>query len=156
MKRFLLLALALLAVAIPASAQVVTKPTAASFTQSDAEFAASLGYHLDFYQCASVTAGACVGQATAPFQQGVDVPKALVTTIVPVAPDTNNRSFSFLVAPANQILSAAPAGIGFVVTLIVNGDPTLGFGESARSAASNPFFQSGAPPLAVTGLRLIP
>ena len=132
-----------------ARAQAVTGPTKAVFAQPAGDIPLTLSYQMDFFQCASVTAGACVGQAATPFQSGVVIPVASVTT---QAPDANgaNRTFPLNTAPASGLLGAIPVGVPFVATLIVNGDPAQGEGTSGRSAASNPFFMPKLPAAATT------
>ncbi len=132
-----------------AQAQVVTGPNTAAFNQPAADIPLTLSYQLDFFQCASVTAGACVGQATTPFQSGAVIPVASVTTQTPDG-NGNNRKFPLTTAPANGLLGAIPVGVPFVATLIVNGDPAQGEGTSGRSAASNPFFMPKLPAAATT------
>lgn len=129
--------------ATPALAQTVVNPQLAVFQQSDPEFNKSLSYHMDFFACTSLAAGVCQGQAVAPFQVGSDIAKAAVTTISPPNPDGTNRSFSMTTAPITGVLASMPTGTAFVTTLAAVGDPNMGATNSARSAASNPFFPSG-------------
>ena len=133
-----------------AQAQAVTGPTTALFTQPAGDIPLTLSYQLDFFQCASVTvAGACVGQAATPFQSGAVIPVASVTTQTPDA-NGDNRTFPLTTAPASGLLGAIPVGTFFVATLIVNGDPAQGEGNSGRSAASNPFAMPKAAGAATT------
>ena len=136
-------------VASQAQAQAVTGPKTATFAQPAGDIPLTLSYQLDFFQCASVTAGACVGQAATPFQSGVVIPVASVTTQAPDA-NGNNRTFPLTTAPASGLLGAIPVGTPFVATLIVNGDPAQGEGTSGRSAASNPFFMPKVPTAVTT------
>lgn len=124
-------------------------PTQMSFTATDADVAATLSYHLDFFQCTSITAGAGVGCAAAPFQTGVDISKAGMTTA------GTTRTLSLTAAPANGLLAATPAGIPFVGTLIANGDPQLGAVNSPRSSASNAFFGRARILAAPTGVTAV-
>jgi hypothetical protein len=148
----------LVLVAGSASAQTVIGPTKLEFTHSDADLTLTGTYHLDFFQCASITPAVppatqptCNGQATTPSQSS-DVPKASVTTLSP--PDgAANRSISLTAPPANGNLAALPAGVPFVSTIIAVADPNVGgSGQSPRSAASNPFFSAGKTPAQPTGV----
>ena len=87
-----LLFVAMLAfVAVPARAQVPISPSGVSFTYDDANLCLASGFQVDFFQCASLLNGACQGQATVAMQS-VTVPKANLTTLTPVAPDTTTVS----------------------------------------------------------------
>ncbi len=149
MKKILLIGILLTATVV--KAQTVTAPTAATFTQADADFAASASFFLEFFQCASLsttTPQTCVGQAAAPFQTGVTIPKANVTSVSPT------RTFSLTIAPPNGLLASMPLGVPFVATVVANGDPAQGATNSARSVPSNPFFQGLRVLAAVTTLTL--
>lgn len=129
-----------------------TNPSAVAFAHPDSEFAVTGSYIEEFFQCGSILAGACVNQAAAPFQTGVTIPKSGVSTLSPPV-NGNNRSINLRVAPASGVLASLPSGVGFVTMLSAIGDPAAGgTGSSARSAASNPFFQSAKTPAAPTGL----
>jgi hypothetical protein len=151
---YVLCLVALLSCATRVSAQTVVNPSTASFTQTPADIAATVSVQLDFFQCASLAAGVCVGQAATPFQAGALVPAASITTLA--TPDSfgNNRVMPLTAAPQLGLLQSAPAGVPFVATLIANGDPNLGAGASARSAASNGFFPSARPLGVATNVRV--
>ncbi len=152
----ILISLVLLALAAGrAQAQVVTGPTRGVFAQPAADIPVTLSAQLDFFQCVSVSpAGACVGEATTPFQSGALIPAAAITTQAPDA-NGNNRTFSLTTAPASGLLGAVPVGVPFVATLILNGDPAQGRGgASPRSAASNPFFSASLPLAAATTVKV--
>jgi len=117
-----------------AHAQTPIAPSGMTFTATGADVAKTLSYRLDFFQCASVTAGAGVGCAAAPFQTGVDVPKVSITSA------GTTRTLPLTTAPANGLLAATPAGVPMIATLIANGDPAQGASNSPRSSASNAFF----------------
>lgn len=142
MRKVWLVAVMVLGAAVVAQAQVVA-PTSASFTQSDADFAASASFTFEFFQCQSVQNGVGNNCATAPFQVGATVAKAAVTTLNPVDAFGNNRQFSL----TGGVLPSAPLGVVFVGTVTAIGDPAVGVGNSSRSAASNPFY---------LGLRQLP
>lgn len=131
----IIIALFVLGLAAPAIAQV-TAPVAASFSHSDADFAASTSFTFEFFQCTSIVAGQGQGCAPQPFQTGATVAKSAVTTISPVNQFGNNRQFSL----TGGLLPAAPLGVPFVATLTAVGDAAQGVSNSARSAASNPFY----------------
>lgn len=158
MKKFLFI-LGILLLSVKVQAQVVTGPTTALFAQPATDIPLTLSYQLDFFQCASISAptatppNACVGQAATPFQSGAVIPVASVTTQTPDA-NGDNRTFPLSTAPASDLLGAIPVGIPFVATLIVNGNPAQGEGNSARSAASNPFFSATKPAGAVTTVKV--
>lgn len=145
----------LAAVAPKASAQVTSAPTTLSFTTPDTDLPKTLGYHVDFFQCGSISPqGLCVNQAGTPFQTGFDVPKAQVTTLSPVDQFGNNRSVSLTTAPASGVLPSLPNGVFFVPTVTATGDPTQGATNSPRSAAGNPFLENPAALTAPTGIRV--
>lgn len=148
-----LFTLSVLAVATVARAQAVIAPSKLLFKSTDADLGLTAAYHVDFYQCASVSSdGACVGQAASPFQ-GADVAKAAVVTLSP--PDTSgaNRQIAMSAAPVSGVLAAMPAGVPFVGTLVAVSDPNAGgVGVSTRSAPSNPFFAQGKTPASPTGV----
>ena len=73
---------AFLLAAVPASAQVVVAPASMTFTHAAADFNVTASYRLEFFQCSSLNAGACVGRAATPFQAGASVPKSAVTRLV--------------------------------------------------------------------------
>lgn len=139
--------------ATPAFAQTVIGPTRILFVHPDAELAVTGAYHVDFFQCASVSStGACVSQAASPFQ-GADVMKAAVVTLSPPDASGANRQIAMNAAPVSGVLGSMPAGVPFVGTLQAVGDPNAGgTGASARSAASNPFFAAGKTPASPTGV----
>jgi hypothetical protein len=140
--------------ATSAQAQVVNNPKAVSFTADDATMAKSLGVHVDFFACASLDASsACVGQAAAPFQAGVDIPLPSVTLLAPVDQFGNNRQVSLTAAPASGLLASVPSGQPFVAQLFFIGDANQGAANSPRSAASNPFFSGLKALAAPTGTR---
>lgn len=126
---------------IQAQAQV-NAPTSASYFHTDVDFNQTVSVKLEFFQCGSISGGTCVNQAAQPFQTGVDIPKASITTLSTPDAFGNTRTFSLTSAPASTSLQSLPAGVPFIATLIASGDPATGAGSSARSAASNPFFPS--------------
>jgi len=140
----------------PAAAQVPISPSGVSFAYDDASMTLASAFQVDFFQCASLLNGACQGQATTPMQS-VTVPKANVTTLVPVAPDTNNRLINLKAAPVTSVLTAFPAGVPFVLALAAVPDPNAGAvgGNSADSAPTAPFFAAGKAVPVVTGARVI-
>lgn len=133
-----------------AQAQVVVGPSSAVFSHPDDQYAITATYHLDFYQCASVTVdaanpqGICIGQAAAPFQSGADVPKSAVTG------DAQNRTVNLRTSSANGVLTAMPVGVGFVTKIKAVADATIAgvAGTSAPSPESNPFFSQARTPAA--------
>jgi len=138
-------------------AQAVTAPTKASFTYTDVQLSLVSGFTVEDFQCASLSAGVCVGQAAQPFQTGATIPKANVTLLA--TPDSfgNNRQIDLTTSPGNGILASLPAGVPFVSTILGVGDPTVGvIGNSPRSAASNPFFATGVPPVAPGNFKVKP
>ncbi len=129
--------------ASPVFAQSVA--TKAQFFESDTDMAALTGFQMDFFQCTAAPTGTppdCT-TAGAPFQSGVVIPKANVTTLA--TPDCsvtpcNNREIALNQPPANGFLASTPIGVAFKATLIAKADPAVvGAVDSARSAASNPF-----------------
>jgi hypothetical protein len=141
----------------PSQAQVVTAPTGASFLYTDAQLAQVTSFVVEDFQCASLSGGICTGQAAAPFQTGVTIPKANVTTLSPADSFGNNRAISFAAAPGSGILTSLPAGVPFVTTILAIGDPTTGTtGQSPRSAASNPFFATGVLPAVPGNIKVKP
>jgi hypothetical protein len=140
-----------------AEAQAVTAPTKASFTYTDVQMSLVSGFTVEDFQCASLNAGVCVGQAAQPFQTGASIPKANVTLLA--TPDSfgNNRQIDLTAAPGNGILASLPAGVPFVSTILGVGDPTVGvIGNSPRSAASNPFFATAGQPAAPGNFKVKP
>ncbi len=131
-------------------AQVVTAPTSLTFPHPDTEYAITLRYHFDFFQCASVSlAGACVGRAATPFQAGFDVPKTQVTGAA------TTRTINLTIPPPSTFLASMPGGTAFVAAVLAVGDPaTGGTGSSARSGDSAPFFTQGRVP-AVPGAPVL-
>lgn len=133
-----------------AAAQTVVAPTAAIFDHPDAEFAITSGYRVEFFRCNSVSPGppaVCVGRAAAPFTTGAIVPKASITGTAAA------RRINLLAAPVSGVLASMPTGVGFVGTLVALGDLSAGgFGESGRTADSNPFYASGRTPASPTGV----
>jgi len=153
---WLVLALGIASVA-RADAQAVTAPSGASFSYPDTALAQVTGFLIEDFQCASLTAGVCVGQAAAPFQTGANIPKANVVTLATPDAFGNNRSVSFAAAPGSGVLTSLPAGVPFIATITAIGDPTVGAtGNSPRSAASNPFFSSAVPPAAPSNIKVKP
>lgn len=149
------LALVFVAMAASAQAQVVTGPSQITFSSPSHAIVAV--YHIDFFQCGSiappgsVNPGACVGRATAPFQTGVDVPKANITGSNPV------YIIDLTTAPAVTVLPSLPAGMGFILTLTAVGDPSVGgTGQSVRSGDSNSFFRAGLVPAAPGNVTVKP
>lgn len=135
-----------LVAATPARAQVVTAPTRAEFQHPDADYAVTGTYHLDFYQCASLTpAGLCQGRAAVPFSSGADIPKAAVTG------NATLRTANFSGGAVPGVLQSMPIGVAFVSTVIAVGDGTIGGqGQSAPSVDSNAFFARGRTPASPT------
>jgi hypothetical protein len=128
--------------AVSAQAQIVIAPTGANFTATAADFANTLSYQFDLFACTSVTAGPpalCVGQSATAFGTGIVVPVASVVPLVPPDAFGNNYTFPLNVAPVLAFLQSTPAGVGYVATIIANGNPATGSLNSPRSAASNPF-----------------
>jgi hypothetical protein len=157
MKRTILTVVALVASVVSAQAQAVTAPTSASFPYTDAQMLQVTGFLIEDFQCASLVAGVCTGQAAAPFQTGATIPKANVATLNPVDAFGNNRSVALNASPGNGVLASLPAGVPFVSTITAIGDPTQGAsGNSVRSAASNPFFATGVQPAAPANMKVKP
>lgn len=149
----------LVAVPMAAAAQVVVNPQAANYISADADHAITATIHVDYFQCASVTAAAaCVGKAAAPFQAGTDVAKSAITsagvvtcpTGMPAGSTCTTHVISLTTAPASGVLASMPSGIGFVADLKAVGDTTiLGVaGTSPYSTDSNPFFARARTPAA--------
>jgi hypothetical protein len=150
-KIFVAVACGLLLMAVPARAQVTTAPTLASFSEPATASMASV--HFDSFQCGSVNAaGACVNQAAAPFQTGVDIPASAVTILTTPDANGNNMHVALNAAPGSGLLSSLPAGVPFVMTAIITPVANSGFSASPRSAASNPFFASVAATATPTNL----
>ena len=144
---------ALVGLARPAAAQVLIGPSTVLFTHADADFALTASYQVDFFQCASLSSGACQGQAVAPIQS-IAVPKASVTSFTADA-NGNNRSINLKAAPVSSVLPSLPAGVPFVLALAAVGDPNAGaVGTSADSGPSGPFFAAGKVPAVPTAARV--
>jgi hypothetical protein len=144
---------ALVGVTRPAAAQVLIGPSTALFAHADADFTLTASYQLDVFQCTSLVAGACQGQAVAPMQSIV-VPKANVTSFSPDA-NGDNRSINLKAAPVSMVLPSMPAGVPFVLAVAAVGDPNAGaIGTTVDSGPSSPFFAAGKLPAVPTAVRV--
>ena len=137
---------ALLLSSVPAAAQTtITAPTIAQFSQSDADMAVATAFHLEFYQCVAPPVNGSCTPVSAPFQTGVDIPRAQVTTLDPpncASLPCLNRTFSLTAAPADGYLASAPAGVAFVARMMTK-TATL---SSPMSDPSNTFIVRAGPP----------
>jgi hypothetical protein len=127
-------------------AQTVSAPTTAVFAQSDADFALTVSYHVDFYQCASVVAGACVGASTTPFSTGVTVQQGNVIPLTPPDSAGNNRQFSLVDhGPVQAFLLTMPVTAAFVGTIQATGVTGVISPISALSDVFYPAHQLAVP-----------
>lgn len=140
MKKLLVL-LVLVCLPTLVSAQTVSAPTQILFDHSDTDMGMTVGYRVEFFQCATITTPTppgvpvCNGRATAPFQVGTVVAKSgITTTTIPT------RVINLLTPPMNGALAVMPIGVGFVSNVIAVADAGQGLTGEVRSNDSNPFY----------------